>query len=106
MFKGLFNHLFCIGAIHRTTRICHASDGKTVTFILPVTEKWVFLMSISLAVTISETGTIIFIKDEVTLVLVTRLSDLSRSHSELTAMRARSLVTVTMVFKDGHVSGI
>ena len=45
-------------------------------------------MSISLAMIILETRTVLFIKDEVSLVLVTRLSDLSRSHSEFDGHRA------------------
>lgn len=63
-------------------------------------------MLISPVVTILQTGTILFIKDEVTLLPVTRLSDLSRSHSEWMAIRAHSPVTVTKVFKDGHMGGI
>lgn len=42
-------------------------------------------MSVSLVMMILETRTILVIKDEVAMVLVMRLSDLSRSHSELMA---------------------
>lgn len=55
-FKGLFNHFFCVRAGYKTTWVGHASHGKKADFHTAfVTEKWVFVISVSLVVTTLET---------------------------------------------------